>query len=331
VENAMLRQMMSLVLLLTFVAIARGAEMPLKLVQTISLDGVKGRIDHMAVDVEGKRLYVAALGNNTMEVIDLAAGKRIERVSGLKKPTGIRVLPGSRNVVVASGDDGKVRVFSPDLKLLGTVDDLDDADNVRLSPDGKLVYVGYGDGAIAVIDPQKFKKIGEIKLDEHPEAFQLEANGNRMFVNVPTAKQVAVLDREKRSVLATWPVREAVANFPMALDEQNHRLFVGCRKPAKLLVLDTDTGKNVCSIGCCGDTDNVFCDSTKNRVYVSGGDGCITVVEQADADHYRLLGNASTATGSRTSLFVPEMSSLFVAVPQRVSQVAEVRVFSAEK
>jgi YVTN family beta-propeller protein len=307
---------------------AAVADEPLmKHVQTIPLEGVEGRFDHFGVDLEAKRLYVAALGNNTLEVIDLAAGKRIKTIGGLKKPTSIRVLPGSRNVIIASGDDGKVRIYKPELKLLATVDGLDDADNVRLAPDGKLAYVGYGDGAIAIIDPAQAKKIGDIKLDGHPEAFAVETKGNRIFVNVPTARQIAVIDREKKAVIASWPVHEAESNFPMALVESDHRLFVGCRKPAQVLVIDSNSGKTVSKIDCCGDTDDLFFDDTTKRLYISGGEGCISVIEKAGADQYRALGKIATAPGARTALFVPDMQALYLAVPHRRNQQAEIRVY----
>jgi YVTN family beta-propeller protein len=314
-----------------FVAVAAQAQEPaLKLAQTIPLDGVQGRIDHMAIDPEGKRLYVAALGNDTVEVIDLVAGKRIDSIRGLKKPAGVRVLPGSRNIVVASGEDGKVRIFSPDLKLLGTVNDLDDADNVRLDPhDGKLAYVGYGDGAIAIIDAGQCRKIDEVKLDGHPESFQLESNGNRIFVNVPGARHVAVIDRERKSVVATWSLADGQANFPMALDEANHRLFIACRKPAKVIVLDAEQGKTIGSIDCCGDADDLFYDDAAKRLYVTGGEGSISVIE-CDNNHYRHLTDIPTAVGARTSLFIPEMKLLYVAVPHRGSQRAEIRAYTPE-
>jgi DNA-binding beta-propeller fold protein YncE len=323
----MMRPLVALAVLSLLTAPARGQEPPLKLVQTIPLDGVQGRFDHFDADVQRQRLYVAALGNNTMEVVDTGAGKRVNSIKGLKKPTGIRVLPGSGNVVVASGDDGKVRVYSADLKLLGTVDGLDDADNVRLGGDGKLAYVGYGDGAIAVIDPWQFKKVSQVKLDGHPEAFQLESAGSRMFVNVPTARQIAVIDLGKRAVVAKWPVREAEANFPMALDEPNHRLFVGCRNPAKLLVLDTATGAVVQSLDCTGDADDLFYDAATRRVYVSGGAGSLSVVQKDDADHYRVIATVPTAEGARTSFFVPQTNQLYVAVPHRGTQQAALWVF----
>jgi YVTN family beta-propeller protein len=301
----------------------------LKATSTIPLEGVQGRIDHMAVDAKNGRLYVAALGNNTVEVIDLKAGKRVAQIKGLKKPQGVAVLADTNRVVVASGEDGKCRVYDENQRLLGTVDGLDDADNVRYDAEAKLVYVGYGDGALAVIDPQKFEKIADIKLDGHPESFRLEAKGNRIFVNVPSAKQVAVIDRDQRAVVAKWDVKDAESNFPMALDETNHRLFLGCRKPAKVLVLDTESGKVVAGVACCGDTDDVFYDAAHKRLYVSGGEGCVSVIEQDDRNAYKNAGMVTTAAGARTSLFDPVGRTLYVAVPLRGNQKCEIQVFSA--
>jgi DNA-binding beta-propeller fold protein YncE len=306
---------------------AAGNGQLMKHVQTVPLEGIEGRFDHFSMDIQAKRLFVAALGANKLVVIDLAAGERISSVEGLKMPTGVRVIPGSRNVVVASGDDGKLRVYSPDLKLLKTVDGLDDADNVRLDADGKLAYVGYSRGAIAVIDTQLAKKIADFGLDGHPEAFQLETTGTRIFVNVPAVNQVVVIDRQRQAIIEKWPIRDAEANFPMALDEGNHRLFIGCRKPGKLLVVDTESGKTVAAMDCCGDTDDLFYDAGAKRIYLTGGDGCINIFAQSDADHYRLLGTVDTAPGARTSLFVPEIGRLYVAVPHRGNQPAEIRAY----
>jgi hypothetical protein len=211
--------------------------------------------------------------------------------------------------------------------LLGAIDDLDDADNVRYDARTRRIYVGYGDGALAVIDPDKITKLADIKLPGHPESFQLETAGKRIFINVPSARQIVVVDRDERSVVAHWPRREAAANFPMALDEANHRLFVGCRKPAKLLVLDTSSGSMAASADCCGDTDDLFYDVANKRIYVSGGEGCISVFEPMDPDHYALMETIRTAAGARTSLFVPPMGKLYLAVPHRGAQGAEIRVF----
>jgi YVTN family beta-propeller protein len=299
----------------------------LKLAETIRLEGVNGRIDHMAVNIRNGRLYVAALGEDTVEVIDTKAGKKVGQIAGLKKPQGVAVVPDLDRVVVASGDDGKVRVYDEGQKLLGTIDGLDDADNVRYHTGTKLLYVGYGDGALAVIDPQKVLKVADIKVGGHPESFQLEAKGNRIFVNVPDAREVAVIDSQKRAVVATWKLAEAAANFPMALDETNHRLFIGCRSPARLLVLDTETGKTVAGLECAGDTDDVFYDPAGGLIYVTGGEGLVSVFRQSGPDGYKLIGNVPTAKGARTSSFAAESKTLYVAVPHRGIQQAEIRVF----
>jgi hypothetical protein len=167
-----------------------------------------------------------------------------------------------------------------------------------------------------------------VRLAAHPESFQLETSGSRIFVNVPSAGHIAVVDREKQSVLAKWPVTQARANYPMALDEGNHRLFVGCRHPAKLLVYDTTNGRFVTSADIVGDTDDLFYDAARQRIYVTGGEGFITVLEQQDADHLRLLQKLTTAPGARTGLFVPELGKLFLAVPHRGGQRAEIRIFT---
>ncbi|MGE5607864.1 MAG: YncE family protein, partial [Bacillota bacterium] len=205
--------------------------------------------------------------------------------------------------------------------------DLDDADNVRYDAQAKLIYVGYGDGALAVIDPEKITKLADIKLDGHPESFQLSTSGPRIFVNVPSAKEIEVVNRERRSVAAKWPVKEAGANSPMALDEANHRLFVGCRTPAKLLVLDIDSGKLVTSVNIVGDTDDVFCDAAHKSLYVSGGEGGISIIGQTGADTYKDVGNVKTASGARTAYFNAASGTLYVAVPHRNGQKAELRAF----
>jgi WD40 repeat protein len=308
---------------------APANDVALVLVQTISLSGVDGRIDHMAADANAMRLYVAALGNNTIEVIDLAMGRRIHSIAGLQKPTGIRVLPGSHQIVAASGDDGKCRIFAADAKLLGSVNDLPDADNVRLDPSSKRAYVGYADGALALVDVSTIRKVADIKLDGHPEAFQLENKGRRILVNVPSAKHIAVVDREQRTIIARWPLPGAADNFPMALDEPHHRLFVGCRTPAKLMVFDTDTGRPIAALDCCGDTDDLFYDAVRKAIYLTGGEGCVSVFSQRDADGYVPLRKIKTAPGARTSLFVPELSRLYVAVPHRGDRQAEIQVYQA--
>jgi DNA-binding beta-propeller fold protein YncE len=312
------------------VLLARAAE-PLRPVQTIPLPGVEGRIDHFGFDAKGQRLFVAALGNNTVEVVDIAAGMVIGRIKDLQAPQGIALARDFNRLAVANDTDGSVRLFdAATFKPVHVIDLKDDADNVRYDADARRFWVGYGNGGLAAIDPESGKVLADVKLDAHPESFQLESKGKRIFVNVPGARQVAVVDRDKGAVIAKWGMNEAQANFPMALDEANRRLFIGCRRPAKLLILDMDSGKSVASVDIVGDTDDLFYDAANKRIYVTGGEARITVVAQAGADSYRVAGQISTAAGARTSYFVPSTGRLYVAVPHRNAQGAELRVFQGE-
>jgi len=322
------------VLLLYCAALSLNAAEPaaLRLTRTILLPGVKGRFDHFAIDVKGKRLFVAALGNDTLEVIDLAAVKSLTSIAGLHKPQGVLYLPDSNQIAAANGEDGTVRLFdAASYKLVKSIDSFDDADNVRFDPKTKLLCVGYADGALAIINSETVKQIGNIKLAAHPESFQLETEGSRIFVNVPDARQIAVIDRKKQTITATWPMKEFQANFPMALDEANHRLFAGCRKPARLVVVDTTTGRSVADLAISGDTDDLFFDGTLKRLYVSCGEGFVDVIDQRDADHYQLQERIPTRAGARTSFFSAELNEFYLAVPQRGNQPAEIRVFQPQK
>jgi DNA-binding beta-propeller fold protein YncE len=304
----------------------------LKLGKTIPLEKVKGRIDHLAVDVAGQRLFVAALGNDTVEVVDLKAGKRIQSVTGLAEPQGIAYVPEFKKLFVANGSDGTCRVLdSQSFKTIATVPLGDDADNVRYDEKAKQVYVGYGEGGLAVIDARNDTKIGDINLAAHPESFRLETNGSRIFVNVPGADEIAVVDRDKKAVTETWPVKDAKANFPLILDEANHRLFVGCRRPARLLTLEISSGKVVGSVEISGDTDDLFYDAKRQQVYVSGGAGYIDVINEAGASPGKLRERIPTASGARTSLFSPELDELYLAVRAGMfSGNAEIRVYKPQ-
>jgi DNA-binding beta-propeller fold protein YncE len=314
--------------LLFSVAMAETAS-PLRLLRSIELPKVEGRIDHMCLSDDGRCLFVAALGNNSVEIVDAEAGTYAGSIGNIKEPQGVAYIPRSGKLAVASGQGDECRIYDEHLALVGPVGGLDDADNVRFDPQAGLLYVGYGKGAIAVIDSENARRLADIRLEGHPESFQLEVKGKRIFANVPTAQQIAVIDREKRTVMATWPVRDAKANFPMALDEASHRLFIGCRQPAKLLVIDTESGKPVASLDCCGDSDDVFYDRARKRIYISGGAGSISVFEQSDPDRYSLLAMIPTAPGARTSLLASDGGRLFVAVPHRGAQKAAIRLFQA--
>ena len=310
---------------------AHAQEKTLKLKQTIPLPGVEGRIDHFALDASGERLFVCALGNNTVEVLDLRKGERIRSITGLGAPQGIVYIPELDRLFVANDKGGIFKIY--DGKSFQQISELnfeDDADNVRYDDATKKIYVGFGSGGIVIVNAQEGKEIGSIKLSGHPEAFELEKNGKRIFVNVPNSRHVAVIDREKGEVVTTWKTDLAFGNFPMALDEANHRLFVGCRLPSKLVVLNTESGEVAAKIDISGDPDDLFYDAKRHRIYAICGAGKIDIIEQTDPNTYAASAKVNTADGARTGLFVSEGETLFVAVPHRGSQKAEVRAYHVE-
>lgn len=215
-------------------------------------------------------------------------------------------------------------------QLIAKVDFQDDADNMRYDSATKQIYVGFGSGGIGIINATDGKRVGSIKLAAHPEAFVLEKAGRRIFVNVPNASHVAVIDRDKREVTARWKTDGASANFPMAFDETNHRLFIGCRNPAKLVVLNTDSGDVVTTVDISGDPDDVFYDAKRRRLYAICGAGYVEIIGQADPNTYKPGAKVPTANGARTGLFVPERDALFIAVPHRGTQAAEIRQYRVQ-
>ncbi len=316
-----------LLLSLTAVRGQSGASQPIKLETTIPMADVQGRIDHLSVDVINQRLFVAALGNNTVEVLDIKGAKRLRTISGLHEPQGVLYVPGENRLFVANAKDGTCRIYDGgSFQLLQTVEYGDDADNVRFDGSARQVYVGYGSGGLGVLDPSG-KRLSDMKLDAHPESFQLEEKGTRVFVNLPDSRKIAVVDREKRAVVGQWETGGALANFPMALDEANHRLFAICRRPAVLVILNTDSGAVVAKIPTVGDSDDVFYDPTRKRIYASGGEGAIAVLQQQDPNHYQEIARIPTVKGARTSLFVPELERLFLAVRKQGSEDAAIRVY----
>lgn len=305
-----------------------GSTELLRLETTIPLPDVHGRIDHMSIDVKKQRLFVAALGNNSLEVIDLKENKRVQTVRGLAEPQGTAYLPASNRVFVANRKDGSVRAFDASAwKMLQSLSYGDDADNLRVDPSSGHLWVGYGDGALGEFD-QSGTKLADIKLGAHPESFQLERNGTRIFVNLPQSRKIAVVDRKTQSVLESWGTGGLLSNYPMALDDRDHRLFVVTRLPARLIVLDTQDGKHIAALPTIGDCDDVFYDEPRRRIYAIGGEGRIAVYQQRDADHYEELGRINTFSGARTGFFSPELDRLYVAVRERGSQSAEIRVYT---
>ena len=309
-----------------------GARVPLVPAAAIELPGVEARMDHLAIDLARERLFIAALGN---DIVDLAAGKHLRSLKGPGEPQGILYLPERNRMVVACGKTGTCEVYDGEtLEKLASVEVGEDADNLRWDAQRKLVYAACGesDGALAILDPASWKVVGRIPIAGHPESFQIEPDGKRAFVNVPDLRGVVVVDLEKRQKLITWRIDEAQSNFPLALAPgpssswAEERLLVGCRSPAKLVVRSCVNGEKAQVLDLSGDTDDLFVDAERHRVYAVCGEGCVEVFAQEQSGLFRPLAKVATAAGARTGLFVPERKQLLVAVPHRVSQRAEVRV-----
>jgi DNA-binding beta-propeller fold protein YncE len=282
---------------------------PLVLERTIPLKGVAGRIDHLALDAGRGRLFVAALGNGTVEVIDLTRGAPIGRIDGLKEPQGVAYLPAQDALAIASGGDGSVRFYrAGDLKSVGSISVGKDADNLRVDPRTGNLVVGYGSGALAAIDPTHLKILARLALPGHPEGFQLD--GARAFVNLPTGRRIVVGDLAGGGrIVASWPAGSRL-NFPMALDAASHTLAVVYRLPARAQLLDTKSGAVRSDRSTCGDADDVFIDQTRQRIYVICGSGSIDIfgLNPSEPPH-----RIDTRPGARTGLFSPELDRLFVA------------------
>jgi hypothetical protein len=292
---------------------AAYAEEALSLEGKIALPGVTGRIDHMAIDLGRKRLLVAALGNGTLEIVDLVGGRRSKQVTGLHEPQGVGYAQKADVVAVASAGDGSVHFYrGEDLAPAASLALGSDADNVRIDPRTGDIIVGYGSGGLAIINPEKRAKIGDIKLAAHPESFQLDPAAGRVFVNVPDAGQIAVVDFVTARQVASWTVRGLGGNFPLAIDGSRTAVAAVFRHPAKLALLDAKTGAATQQLDTCGDADDVFFDTKRRRIYVSCGAGAVDAF-QGDGAGYRPLARVATSSGARTSLFVPEVDRLYIA------------------
>jgi DNA-binding beta-propeller fold protein YncE len=298
---------------------------PLTLEGSIPLDRVSGRIDHLAIDLERKRLIVAELGNNTVDVVDLGARAVLHRIEGVVEPQGVAYLKAPDRIAVASAGDGTVHLFDGNtFAPAGVVKLGDDADNLRVDRDGTLV-VGYGKGALAWIDPGRAAVLLTVRLAGHPEGFRLHPADGRAFVNVPDARQVAVADRGSRKVTSTWDTRGLRSNFPMAISADGRVLATVFRTPARVVLMETATGTVAAQADTCGDADDVFFDPKRLHVYVSCGAGMVDVFQQNESG-LDPLGRVPTVSGARTSLFVPELDRLFVAARANSEKGARILV-----
>jgi DNA-binding beta-propeller fold protein YncE len=319
----------------------REQEAPLRLVQTIPLPSVKGRIDHMDVDIKGRRLFVAGLENGTLEVVDLSAGKWTRSIPGFKAPQGVAYLPGLNKLFVASNDDGMVRVLRGDtLELLNSIS-LDLGCN-RIGFDARtgLLYVGYGGkaagkerGAVGIIDANSEKHLGDIEAGLRPAEILMDPSGETLFLFDSLGSKIQLIDAKRRVVVSEWPVSSQRPGDG-AIDESTHRLFIGTRTPPTLTVMDTATGKEVASLPTVEGMDGVYFDARHKRIYVSGGRGTdvgyVFIYQQRDADHYSQVGKIATRSFAGTSFWSPELNRYYVAASASDKEPASILVFEPQ-
>lgn len=308
--------------------------LPLQLEEEIPVPGVAGRLDHFTADVKRKRLFVSALGNNTVEIIDTFAGRVIRSIKGLSQPQGPLYVPGFDKLYVANAENGKMNVYDgATYTLKKTIDFGVDPDNVRYDAASKKIFVGFGeeDGGIAMVDPATDERVGQVyKTEGHPESFQVEASGGHIYANVPDAGMVVESIDRKTGAVTKWPLKGLKGNYAMALNEEDHRLFTVTRKTPMLVVLDTQTGNEIARLRAAGECDDVYFDAARKRIYVLGGEGIISVIQQKDPDHYELVANVPSGIGIRTGFFYSKRDRLYVGVPAKGNEPAQVWTYEAE-
>ena len=307
---------------------------PLVLTEAIPLEGIKGRFDHFGTS--GRKLFVSALGNNTVEVIDVSGRTLEHTITGVPNPQGVVYAPETSKLFVGSSK-GKLYIYDgTSFELIKAIDFQGDVDNLRYDPATKRVYVGYGEddtGAIGSVDATTNARLGdEYKLGAHPESFQLETSGPNIYVNLPDLKQIAVINRSTH-VISRWALT-LEHNFPMALDEADHRLFVGTHEPARLAVYDTQSGHMIAALPSVQDADDLYYDAGRKRIYMAGGEGFIYAFQQKDPDQYQLLVKIPSALGARTAGYFGKgkkgFDRFYLAVPARADHGAEIWIYTVQ-
>ena len=307
---------------------------PVRLVQEIPLPNVQGRLDHFTIDPKRKRVIFSGLGNDSVQVVDAFAGKQIKQIDGLSEPQGSLYVPDTDTLYVANSADGHLNIYNgTSFALIKRIDfgPGSDPDNLRYDAAHKRVYIGYGEGAIGAIDATTNERVGtDFKFTSHPEGFQLEQNGSRIFVNIADEKIIRVIDRKtgKQTIWKLPPGHSA--NFPMVLDEADRRVIIGTRKPSRITVFNMDTGAVVASVPTTGDMDDIFYDADRKRIYVAGGEGYIGVIQQTDPDHYVSMGKFASSLGARTGTWYVKRDRLYVAAPPAGGLGARLLVYEAQ-
>ena len=302
----------------------------LTLQQEISLPQVKGRIDHLDASLVNQVVYMAALGNNSLEVIDLKNGKLLHSIKELNEPQGVVYVPQTNEVMVANGGNGSCLFYNAHtFQNTGKIDLGSDADDVRYDSVAKKIYVGYGEGGIAVIDAIQHKKIADGKLPAHPEGFQIDTKLDRLFVNVPDAGKIVVFSLSDMKIIAEWKT-EFRANFPMSIDEKDHIIFIGYRRPGKLVAINETNGQTIATTDLIGDVDDLYFDERANKVYASGGGGAINIFSFRNSG-FEQIASIPTRTGARTSLLLPNLDLFLLAERSNGTQPAQLSIFRIVK
>lgn len=338
-KRRLLLATVSLVCALALMARSQDAS-PLKLVQKIPMPAVQDRLDHLGMDLTGKRLFIAALGDkqNTVEVVDLKSNTRTSSIPGQSKPQGIFYSSDFKKLFVANGTDGTCKIFDAQtFKLIQSLPIGDDADHVGYDPETKYLYVGFGDaksGGLAVIDTRTNKHMHDIKTDARPGGIKFDRSSPRIFVTLAGSDKLGVVDRKKVEQVTAWPVAGVPGNVALALDTRHRRLFAASRMPPILTVLDIDTGKTIKQLEGVPGIDDLWYDAARQRIYATGGRGfdvgSVYVYQQKGADQYTLAGKVPTAPGAGTSLWVEELNRFYVAAPASENQEAQLLIFEPQ-
>jgi DNA-binding beta-propeller fold protein YncE len=322
-------------LLVVFATRAIGQDAPLKLAQTLTLPAdVKGNFDHFGVDLQGNRLFATPEGYKAVLVFDLRTGKLIHTIKGIEKPHAVLYREDLNRIYVTDGEAGDVKIFDgKSYALVASVKLLEDSDSIGYDPKTKYLYVDNGGGDVhqtysmlSVVDTTAGKKVADIKIDgDTLEAMALESSSPEMYVNNKAKNQVDVIDRDKRAIVASWPVTKCKTNVAMALDEGDHRLFIACRD-GQMSVIDTQSGKEITALPITKGVDDITYDPAAKRIYAAC-DGNADIYQQAGPDQYKLLAKVPTGALGRTARLVPELRRYFVAVPQHGADAAKILVF----
>jgi DNA-binding beta-propeller fold protein YncE len=311
---------------------------PLRLVQTVSVPGLARKWDHFGVDLKGHRLFVTSEVEPAVEVFDLQTNKHLRSLTEFKEPHNVLPFPEMNKIYVVDGEASEIKILDYEsYKLIGQIQLTIDSDPIAYDPATKYLYIVNGGREaktpyclVSVVDTATDKKLADMKLESNRlESMSLEKSGQRLFVNMTGVNSIGVVDRQRRAIVQTWPITAAQENVPMQFDESTHRLFVATRKPSKLVVVNSDTGKEVTSLAVADYVDDLAYDAAHHRLYVpgGGGEGAVTVVEQQGADDYRVVATVPTKPGAKTARLVPELNKYYVGVPAKDKQEAQILVF----